>query len=379
MEKVKSALGIIFTIVVYAVVGIACGILSVELGLASITWTNTKMDPVLGLVVMLLMLYGSIFLHIIIHEGGHFIFGKISGYRLSSFRIGSFMFIRKNNKIELKKYKLLGTGGQCLSPPQCKDSSYRFSYVLYNIGGIITNAISGLIAIVLFVLLGDKGIFPVFLCIFAITGFSMAILNGVPMKAAGVANDGHNAISLGKNDEGRRAFWLQLVINENLTEGQRLKDMPQEWFELPEDADMTNPIVCACAVLKGSRYHDQMEFKKAQELYINLLENAPGLLGLYKNELRCALMFYEIIGEGRIEEIDKLYTKKLKSYIKATSLYVTRQRLMYAYELLIKKDQLKAGQRLEAFEKACRTYPYASEIENEREIIEYIQHMVREE
>ena len=47
---------------------------------------------------------------------------------------------------------------------------------------------------------------------------------------------------------------------------------------------------------------------------------------------------------------------------------------MYAYELLINKDKLKARERLKAFEKTCRSYPYSAEIESEREIIEYINH-----
>lgn len=380
MERFKASLGLIFTVVVYMIAGAECGRQAVRLGLPNIAVTNTEIDLALTVFILLLVLYAAIFFHIIIHEGGHYICGKISGYKLSSFRIGSLMFIKKNNKTELKRYKLVGTGGQCLMiPPSCRDSCYSFPYALYNLGGIIANIFFSTIAIMLYVLLESRGIVPVFLCTFAIIGFTVAILNGVPMKIGGVANDGYNVLSLGKDAEARRALWLQLAINGRMTEGQRLKDMPQEWFELPEDADMSNPLVCACAVFKGNRCHDQLDFKSAQELYKKLLEDTAGMLEIYKNEVRCELMFYEIIGQSRKDEIDRLYTKKLRKYIKATSSYISRQRLMYACELLINKNQQEADKRLKAFEKACSKYPYSAEIESEREIIAYIQQKAEEQ
>ena len=103
-----------------------------------------------------------------------------------------------------------------------------------------------------------------------------------------------------------------------------------------------------------------------------MLQNAPGMLEVHKNELLCDLMFYEIIGPCRKEEIDKIYTKQLKKYIKATSCYLARRRLLYAYELLVKKDIEQAQKQLREFEKATKTYPYIAEIEGERELISLI-------
>lgn len=378
MEKIKSNIGSVFTIVIYMLAGIISGMLLMEFVSKHSSRPMTIRYIIYTAAVLAVIIYVSLFLHLIIHEGGHYIFGKISGYKLASFRIGRFILVKRNNKLELKRFMIAGTGGQCLMiPPACNDSSFSFPYVIYNLGGIIANTITSTVALVLFILLEDKGILPGFLCVFSIIGFSMVIINGIPMKVGGVTNDGYNALSLRKDAEARRAFWLQLTINGSMAEGIRLKDMPQEWFRLPDNADMGNPLICACAMFKGSRYHDQMEFQKARELYRSLLSDAPGLLEVYKNEMRCELMFYEIIGEGRKEEIEKLYTKNLKKYIKATSSYISRQRLMYAYELLVEKDHKKAQERLKAFEKACRNYPYSGEIEAEREIIDYIQQQAR--
>lgn len=284
------------------------------------------------------------------------------------------MLVKRDNKLELMRFMIAGTGGQCLMiPPVCSDSSFSFPCVIYNLGGVIANIITSTATIMLFILLGNRGILSGFLCAFSIIGFASAIINGIPMKIGGIANDGYNTLSLRKDEEARRALWLQLTINGGMAEGRRLRDMPEEWFYLPENADLGNPLICACAIFKGNRYHDRMEFQKAREIYKSLFSDTPGLLEIYKNELRCELMFCEIIGEGRKEEIEKLYTKSLKKYIKATSSYISRQRLMYAYELLIEKDQHKADERLKAFKKVCRKYPYQGEIEGEREIIGYIE------
>ena len=47
---------------------------------------------------LLLLLYAAVFLQLILHEAGHLLFGLASGYRFSSFRIGSMMWIRQNSK-----------------------------------------------------------------------------------------------------------------------------------------------------------------------------------------------------------------------------------------------------------------------------------------
>lgn len=64
-----------------------CGILMGKLALTSARGTMSKMNIAFTLVALLAAIYAALFLHIIIHEGGHFVCGKISGYRLASFRI----------------------------------------------------------------------------------------------------------------------------------------------------------------------------------------------------------------------------------------------------------------------------------------------------
>ncbi len=148
--------------------------------------------------------------------------------------------------------------------------------------------------------------------------------------------------------------------------------MPEKLFELPANFDLSNPVNYSIAIMKCGYLGAKMKFDEAKALCTYLLENVPGLIDVYKYELQCDLMFYEIIGLCRKEEIDKIYTKQLKKYIKATSSYVARKRLLYAYQLLVMQNDEAAQQQLDAFEKAAKTYPYTAEVEIEREMLALI-------
>ena len=93
-------------------------------------------EVILGIIGVLVTYYVSI----IVHEGGHLVFGLISGYRFCSFRIGSLMWINQDGKIQLRRFNLAGTGGQCLmTPPAEKESKAQI--ITYNLGGVIANLI----------------------------------------------------------------------------------------------------------------------------------------------------------------------------------------------------------------------------------------------
>jgi len=59
-------------------------------------------------------------LQIVLHEGGHLLFGLLSGYRFVSFRIFNWTLIRQEGKFRLKRFGIAGTGGQCLMLPPDK-------------------------------------------------------------------------------------------------------------------------------------------------------------------------------------------------------------------------------------------------------------------
>ena len=57
------------------------------------------------------------------------------------------------------------------------------------------------------------------------------------------------------------------------------------------------------------------EFDLAKEYYENVLDKTPNIIKLYENEIKCELLFYEILNEN-MEKVKELYTKELRNYIK---------------------------------------------------------------
>ena len=317
----------------------------------------------------MIIMYIASFVQTIIHESGHLIFGLITGYKFVSFRIGHFMFIKEKGRLKIKLYNVVGTAGQCLMmPPQWNE---KIPYRLYNLGGCIMNAATALFALAAYFAAGAEGFFALCMAMLAVMGLSMALTNGIPMRVGGISNDGMNAALLGKKENTLRAFWLQLYVNGLIAKGERYRNMPREWFRLPEGEELSDPICCAMGVMLYTFCFDMHEFDEAEQT-INYMLNAPGLLDVEKNELLCELLFLRVLRGAPKEEIDSLLTPKLDKYIKATANYVSRRRLAYAYQLLYLKNYSTAQKCLEVFERTAATYPYSAETENEREIIEIV-------
>ena len=355
--------------VINLLIGAFCGIFIVLAVGPEKLFAGSPRDFVMNMLLMAFFIFVAYFIQAVIHEAGHLLFGLLTGYKFISFRIGSFMFIRDNGKLRIKIYNIVGTGGQCLMmPPPWKEN---LPNKLYNFGGCITNLISSVLFLLLF-LISENGSAPsVFFAMLTAVGFGNVLLNGIPLQINGISNDGRNALLLDKSPVSLRAFWLQLYVNGLISSGERMRNMPEDWFFLPEGDGLFDPIICTVGVMRYNYYFDIHDFAKAEETAEYMLK-APGILGLHRNELSCELLFLRIFRGAPAEEIDSLNTRELDRYIKATANYVSRRRLAYAYQLLYRKNITLANKCLELFEKTVKTYPYSSEIENEKEIIELI-------
>ena len=370
-KKKQTAKGHLISICFYTVLGVI-------LGLAMISFVEWQLPEGIGssekayrICVMLVFLYLSFFIHIVLHETGHLIFGLMSGYQFSSFRIGTHMLMKENGKLVHRKIKIAGTGGQCLMiPPEMVDG--KFPVVLYNLGGSIVNLVVAALMIPVFVAIDKSSVFALFVFLFIAMGAITGLSNGIPMRTKTVDNDGYNAISLGKSRESMRAFWIQMKTNEQLTKGIRTKDMPEEWFEVPSDDAMKNPMVATIGVYAASRMMDQHRFEEAGKLIDYMLKIETGMVALHRNLLICDQIYLELIGQNRSDRVEALYTKELKKFMKAMKTFPSVIRLEYAYRLLAEHDPESAAKSMAAFEKVAATYPYPNDINTERELMEIV-------
>ena len=328
-------------------------------------------EEILSLVGLFIGMYVALFFHLIVHEAGHLIFGLLTGYKFSSFRIGSFMWMKENGKLTLKRLSIAGTGGQCLmSPPEMKDG--KIPLVMYNLGGSFINIILGVLFGVGYFLCSDIPFISPLLLIFAVVGIAIALMNGIPMRMGTVDNDGYNAFALSRNKEAVEAFWVQLKVVEQSSKGIRTKDMPSEWFAVPSDAAMKNSMVAIRGVFACNRLMDAERFEEADVLMSHLLEIDSGIVGLHRNLLMCDRMFIELIGENRHDIIENMLTKEQKKFMKAMRRFPSVLRTEYALALLFEKDKVKAEKIQAEFEKVSKSYPYKHEVDSERDLLRIV-------
>ncbi len=316
----------------------------------------------------MLMFAASVYLQIIIHECGHLIFGLVTGYKFCSIRFSSFMWIKLEGKIRFKRYSLAGTGGQCLmAPPELIDG--RMPFVLYNLGGCIANIIfSGMLLTC--GLIYDVPYLSLFFIVCAIWGFSTALQNGIPFDLATVSNDGSNTLSLCKSRSARQGFWLSMKVGEALTNNIRIKDMPEEWFDIKPDGKDIHPLALSAEISRCDRLLDAHRFEEAKKDLLALLDSASNKInGVTRAILVCNLICCETFGENRSEVYERFLTKEHNNMVKALAKNIGVIRTGYVRALLIDNDPQKAGEVLREFDKMKNTYPYPSDYELESELI----------
>ena len=367
-EKRAKNKGQWISIVLFLLIGAACGVLILMYLDFPGQQGKTHLANFVSFLLLLIGMYAAMLIQIILHEAGHLIFGLLTGYRFSSFRIFNLIWVRLEDRIQFKKLNIAGTGGQCLMiPPDLKDG--RMPVMLYNFGGAIVNLITAIICFGLSFLCPVRSLGWTILMMFAVIGLAFALINGLPVKMGAVNNDGRNALDLSRSEEATRAFWIQMKVNEQISKGIRLKDMPEEWFTVPSEASMNNGIIATLGVLACGRLMDQHLFEEADKLMKRLLSRQNGIVGLYRNLMVCDRMYVEMISENRKEILDGMRSKDQLKIMKAMKKYPSVLRTEYVYALLAEKDPAKAQKAMAQFDQCTKSYPYPSEIDGERELI----------
>jgi hypothetical protein len=324
-----------------------------------------------GLLPMLLTFYASVavtfVISIILHEGGHWLAGRATGYRLVSFRVGPLMFIPKEKGTEIKSLRIAGTAGQCLmSPPDMAEG--RIPVTLYNLGGALANLLTAIVCAVLFSLT-SSGLPQLFLASGILVSVSLALTNGIPLRAGGINNDGMNALELGKDPEAMRAFWIQLKANALLAEGARLSDLPEEWFEMPAEERMNNSLCASLAYLRESMFMDRHEYAGALALSDRLLTTPNAVSQLQKNMMECDRVTASLLlgnHDHATKMEDPAFSKFLISMKESPGVICTQ----YCYLLLHRREEEEARRIRQRFEERASSYPYPCDILYGREIMD---------
>lgn len=369
MKKVFKKIANILAFAALFLVGAAGGLF---LSLSLFSGFFNPLEVILGVVGILISLYVSI----IAHEAGHLIFGLISGYTFSSFRIGSFMWIKQDGKIKIRRLSIAGTGGQCLMTPPEKNE--KTPVVLYNLGGVIANIILAAIFACFYYLLFHSVILLALVFLFgAIVSFIIALTNGLPLDVGGIPNDGMNVVHLLGDKVSAVAFKNQLLMNAAQGRGVGLSDMPDEWFVLPDGANMKNVHCASIAVFAVSRNMEKMDFASSEKEIKSLIDSDCNMAQIHRNLLKCDLVYCRLMSDGAGAEISSLLTIEQQKFMKSMKNFPSIIRTEYAIALIRDKNTEMAEKAKQNFENAAKTHPYPQDIEQERRYMEHAENIAQ--
>ena len=333
---------------------------------------SKEMDSIMFIVTCIICIAIVSRIQAFIHEGGHYIFGKLTGYKFVSFRVGTYMVYKKDGELTAARSALLGTGGQCLmSPPDLIDGIMPFK--LYNLGGAILNLISALLYIPLWTATKNNMYLNVFGLCFMVTGVIYSLLNGLPLRNNDIDNDGSNTMNMCKCKKAIKSFWMQLKVSECNINGTRIKDLPEEWFFVPEDEELKNTLVSSMAFFYKDRLLDKHKFSEAAKYIDHILGvEDNGILPIYKKMLIMDRVYIELIGDRNEEVINKFYTQEMVEFRSQMKNYPPMLRTEYALSVLEKNNVSKAEVIIKTFNEFIKIYPYEGEAQREIELVDIV-------
>ncbi len=312
----------------------------------------------------------SLIVIVLIHESGHLICGLLSGYKFVSFRIFNLTIINIDGNLQIKHYSIAGTGGQCLlTPPDLPIDKIPTGW--YNFGGILFNIVIFILVLPLF-LLKLHPLLTECLIIFLLTDALLIILNGIPMKISGTGNDGYNLTALRHDMASKRGLAYALRSNALIQNGVRPKDMPEEWFEIPDNIDYRNQLEAAIPMMAASRLVDEMKYDEALDSFETLYSHKDEIIPLYVKEAACELVFLRLVcgdAEGACDLLDNNLKKYIETYRKTMS---SKERILCAIELFMENNPEKALERYNGLSNRQNHYLLQGEVKSDLAIMKDI-------
>lgn len=272
------------------------------------------------------------FLHTVLHELGHLIFGATQDFEFCSFRVGR-LHLRRDAQHKLKVCRSAKSqyAGNLLLVSKTADHLER-RYLLLSLGG----PIGSLAAAIVF------SLFPIFharinvyvYCLFGI-GFPisvyMLLINALPFYRFGAYTDGALIASILQKDPSVQYALRLAMIQSLLFRGTSPAELPEACFKgLPVVAD--NDInKLQFMIYTYARALDRGDSEEADKAIRFLEENFEDLPDLFRDSVKTDIFFHTLTYRGQIDEAKALYPD-FKNDIE-TDPNICNLRIRMAYEL----------------------------------------------
>lgn len=322
--------------------------------------------PLWTLLIVLAAVIYSFTIHIVFHELGHLLFGKLTGYRLLFFQTLHFRYEARSRTFKRQKPPISGMLGQCMmAPPEKEDDEKRPSF-WYLAGGLVINGLTGLL------LYGGSlyfsGSWSLYSFLFSLPPLLLLMMNMVPVGYT----DGKIIQETQKSPLTKKLFFKQLEIVALLEEGCAFEEIPPLYFEEVENGQAKESFLGEYLQLCNyKRKLARLDFVSADQQLKSVTSDSA-----YKNSAYAPILFGEKIFcdalFGRREEARRQW-EEMKSIPQINRYYRNTKRIEAAYELFVEMDIEKAKQSLQKNSSVVMEEAMEAERRTEENLSEWLQ------
>ena len=325
--QIKQGLKQLGAILVYIIVLGGVGFIGYRIGMESTPLTaegNLDVGRLLIRIGIVMVIAGGlVYGHVIIHELGHLLAGKLSGYTFMLFRIGRFGLIKEDGQFKTISFTMSGTMGQCLMhPPENND---RRPYRFYLLGGVLANGITALIAGTFYLIYPSE-----YIMIFIVIGVMSATMNGIPLSF----NDGKILRKLGRSSVAQDQFFQQLKWNgEFVRHNKTYSEAAEDQMTFNPNEPVTEQFNIYNKLIEINASLEQKNFKRAESNLSDLYDQRSEIIPPYRIEILREYVYCLLIEDsGTPELIERILSDKLlKSHLKMKQADVCRVNCVIAY------------------------------------------------
>lgn len=321
--------------------------------------------PLIQLVIVMLVAVYTQYIHIMLHEGGHFLFGKLTGYRSVFFQISNIRYDAINKKIKRIPINQSVFKAQCAMTPSTNKKDLQTPYFLYLAGGLLVNLLTAVIFYTgSFFLQG-------------IWSFSAFALSLPPFLLFFwyLLEEGSLIRTISQSERAKQIFIKELNIRALLEAGQTFKNLPADYFDEIEQSLFTKSRLGEYLLLVAyQRQLSVLDFERAEQLrrqydqYWNFLQSP------YANKLASANLFlYALFGRyDAAKDLSKQInqTRELKTY------YEKSFAVQAAYSFFIEVDINQTKQILKNRSMLSQISASRAEVQLQEKLLDWLKEYI---
>ena len=308
-------------------------------------------------------------LETLLHEFGHLVFGKLSGYRFGYFGIGNHLWMKKDRRLIRRSHTMHGAAGYCaMCVPEMSEPPVRLFYL----GGVLMDTISALVFFTTFLISRGRIPYLPFFCLMQATlALFFALNNAIPQKLV-IHNDGYRLRALLQCPESLKAMVRHSRISETLhINNIRLRDMPEEWFPMPEETAWQNCTLASSAINCTDRMIDSEKFAEAQAEIRRILSSDADISPMDRILLTANLTSIGLLLGEPAEKIHELADSFMQRHMKSMTKSPVMQRSYYILSLLLYNDgRAEAEKARECFERLAAESAWPADFEIDRKMMD---------